>query len=80
MKSLKSTSRMPIGPLGPWVYLESHRDERTMGQPYDGWYYKARKTPRPPFCHRGTMITVKSWGRAVRGKGTVTAIANAKAS
>ena len=29
---------------------------------------------------RGTMITVKSWGRAVQDKGIVTAIANVKAS
>ncbi len=35
------------GPLGPWVYLEIiGTNELWVG--YDGWYYKTRKTTRPP--------------------------------
>ena len=62
-------------PDAPRSLLRDYRDERIMGQGLSGWYYKTRKTTRPECCQRGTMITVKSWGRAVRGKGTVTATA-----
>ena len=67
------------GGSGPWEHLEIiGTDELWTG--YDGWYYKTRKTDPPRCCHRGTRTTARSWGRAAPGKGTVTAIANVKAS
>ena len=64
---------------GSWLYLEIiGRNELWVG--FDGWYYKSTQDKRVQCCQQGMMTTVKSWGHAVRGKGTVTAIANVKAS
>ena len=69
-------------PDGPWVYLEIiGTNELWVG--FSGLYGGGTtKRARQPVqcCQRDTPTTAKPWGRAVRGKGTVTAPANVKAS